>query len=208
MGVRMPEIKGIVFDLGGVIVDSFEFSFYDRVAKDLGISAKRIQKTVSGNWALMEVGGETNLQFWNRMAQDLKLDNPLSGKLLAKLWLDSYVRDAKILKAGLALAKKLRQRYPLGVISNTQHEHVAINKKRKLFDNFDALVLSSEVGLRKPQEGIFQLVSKKLGIPAKYLLFIDDDARWVRVAKEYGFQAILYRDAPSAEVQLKKMGIL
>jgi len=200
------EIKGIIFDLGGVVIESFEFDFYKDANKKLRISPHKLAKTSEKEWGLIEIGKETNSKLWQGVSEKLGL-GVASNKILATLWLKHYEQNAKIKKDTLAVIKQLRGDYTLGAISNTQKEHVAINRKRGLFQYFDVVILSSEVGFRKPQKEIFKLASKRMRIPFRHLLFIDDDIRWVRVAKKYGLKTILFKSSAQLKKDLKKRSL-
>ncbi len=199
------EIKGIIFDLGGVVIEEFEYGFYDDVAKRFGVSAKDIDRVADFEWAPLEKGEETNEHLWKRVARKLGLDDK-AGETMASMWLECYKKEADIKDDVLELVKKLHKKYKLGVISNSQQEHSKINRER-LSKYFDAFLLSDELGMRKPQREIFELTSKKMEIPFENLLFIDNDMRWVNVAKKYGLQAILFESVKQLEKELEKLGI-
>ncbi len=202
---KKNEIRGIVFDLGGVLVRSFEFNFYKVAGRKIGLSPSTIAKIAESEWATLEVGKETNSELWHRIAK--KLGNPGLGNVLASLWLRHYKRDAKIKKAVLEIVKRLHHKYKMGVISNTQREHSIVDRKRGLFKHFDVVLLSNEIGLRKPQHEIFALASEKLRVPPQNLLFIDDDSRWTTTAKRYGWKALRFISARQLKKSLKRLGI-
>lgn len=196
-------IQGIIFDLGGVVVDSFEFPFYKDMAKKFSISPKMLAKTAERHWPTIEIGKETNVSLWKNVAKEFNLD-ATTGRLLARRWLEYYRSGAEIDKKVISVIKQLHGNYKLGVISNTQKEHTGFNKKRGLFNEFDVVILSNEVGYRKPQKEIFKIASKMMKIPFKHLMFIDDDIRWVRVARKYGLNAILFKSPKQLSTELKK----
>jgi putative hydrolase of the HAD superfamily len=55
---------------------------------------------------------------------------------------------------------------------------------------FDVIVLSAEVGLRKPDEAIFQLTVERLGVPAASCMFADDTEANLVPAMEMGMTVI------------------
>ena len=59
---------------------------------------------------------------------------------------------------------------------------------------FDAWVISSEVGMRKPEERIFLLAAGKLGLPPQQCVFIDDIQANVDAATALGMAGVLHRD--------------
>lgn len=61
-------------------------------------------------------------------------------------------------------------------------------------DLFDAVVISGEVGLRKPQPEIYRLAARRLGVEPTDCVFVDDLAPNVRGAAAVGMAGVLHRD--------------
>ncbi len=59
---------------------------------------------------------------------------------------------------------------------------------------FDEVIDSSEVGMRKPEEGIYELMEARLGKPGRELLFIDDLGVNLKTARGMGWQTLKYDD--------------
>jgi putative hydrolase of the HAD superfamily len=60
----------------------------------------------------------------------------------------------------------------------------------KLDENYDAVVISHEVGLRKPDPEIFKIAVDRLGSEFDQCVFIDDVARYLDVARTLGMGTI------------------
>ena len=58
---------------------------------------------------------------------------------------------------------------------------------------FDAVVISGEVGMRKPERKIFELVLDRIGLPAGECVFIDDVPHNIAAAAEAGLVGIVHR---------------
>lgn len=65
---------------------------------------------------------------------------------------------------------------------------------------FDAVVISGEVGMRKPEPEIYRLVASKLGLDASECVFVDDFASNVAGAEAVGMKGIHHTD-PSATIE-------
>ncbi|MEU1284491.1 HAD family phosphatase [Kitasatospora sp. NPDC005856] len=63
-----------------------------------------------------------------------------------------------------------------------------------LVGSFDEVVLSAEVGLRKPDPAIFRLVLDRLGVSAEECLFVDDSEQNLATAAELGITPVLGLD--------------
>jgi epoxide hydrolase-like predicted phosphatase len=58
---------------------------------------------------------------------------------------------------------------------------------------FDAVVISGEVGMRKPEPEIFELALDRIGLPAGECVFVDDMAHNVVAAERAGLAGIVHR---------------
>lgn len=77
---------------------------------------------------------------------------------------------------------------------------------RELFDDiFDAVVISSEVRLRKPDPAIFHHALDLIGLPPEECAFVDDIEYNVRAAEELGIAGVLYRDATTTLARLEEL---
>jgi HAD superfamily hydrolase (TIGR01509 family) len=66
----------------------------------------------------------------------------------------------------------------------------------------DPVVISGEVGLRKPHAAIFELAVARLGLPAGRVLFIDDAEPNILGAHAVGLQGLLHTDATTTRAAL------
>jgi len=67
---------------------------------------------------------------------------------------------------------------------------------------FDPVVISGEVGMRKPLSPIYELALERLGISAGRVLFIDDAEPNILGARCVGLQAFLHADAVTTRAAL------
>jgi putative hydrolase of the HAD superfamily len=75
------------------------------------------------------------------------------------------------------LLSSLRERYPLGLLSNFTHGPAAreILGCTGLESYFDTILISGELGFRKPFPLVFDTLSKRLGVAKDSLIYIGDD---------------------------------
>jgi putative hydrolase of the HAD superfamily len=92
---------------------------------------------------------------------------------------------------------------PTGLISNswggTTYDLALIEEL------FDAVVISGEVGLHKPEPEIFRMGAERLGVPAKECVFVDDLRENCEGAEAVGMTAILHRGAESTVPELERL---
>ncbi|GAB3448234.1 hypothetical protein GCM10027570_21550 [Streptomonospora sediminis] len=69
-------------------------------------------------------------------------------------------------------------------------------------DTFDAVVISGEVGMRKPEPEIFEHAAELTGVPPEECVFIDDIEHNVHAAVELGMTGILHRSPADTRQRL------
>ncbi|MFC0036851.1 HAD-IA family hydrolase [Actinomadura rayongensis] len=79
---------------------------------------------------------------------------------------------------------------------------------RHLFDDvFHDVVISCEVGMRKPDEQIFRHAVERLGLTPAECAFIDDIEHNCRAAEAVGMTAILHTDTSATVAVLRDLGV-
>jgi epoxide hydrolase-like predicted phosphatase len=74
-----------------------------------------------------------------------------------------------------------------------------------LAELFDAVVISAEVGLHKPQPEIYVLASKRLAVEPEGCVFVDDLRENCAGAEAVGMTAILHRDVADTVARLEEL---
>jgi putative hydrolase of the HAD superfamily len=67
---------------------------------------------------------------------------------------------------------------------------------------FDAVVISAEVGMRKPEPGIFAHTLELIGLQARECVFVDDLADNVAAAVELGVVGVVHRSYAETAAEL------
>jgi epoxide hydrolase-like predicted phosphatase len=71
---------------------------------------------------------------------------------------------------------------------------------------FDAYVISSEVGLRKPDPAIYELAAERLGVAPAACVFVDDLPGNLKPARALGMATVLHRgDAAATLAELRAL---
>jgi epoxide hydrolase-like predicted phosphatase len=93
--------------------------------------------------------------------------------------------------------------YRTGLLSNSWGTDVY---PRHRFDGlFDEVVISGEVGLRKPDPAIFELMTEKLAVPASESVFVDDHPGHLQAALEHGMTTVLHRSPAETIAELQRL---
>jgi putative hydrolase of the HAD superfamily len=108
------------------------------------------------------------------------------------------------------LVPALKARYQLFLLSNTNDMHCRWFRRQfaETLNHFDGLVFSHEVGLRKPQPGIYAHCLKLMRCPPSDCVFVDDLPRNVAAARECGWHGIVYTNADALRRDLAKLGVV
>lgn len=70
---------------------------------------------------------------------------------------------------------------------------------------FDVTVVSSDIGLRKPDPAIYRLVLDRLDLPAERTVLVDDGAPNIDAARHLGMQAVLHEDPERTRESLTEL---
>jgi putative hydrolase of the HAD superfamily len=89
-----------------------------------------------------------------------------------------------------------------GLISNSWGLRIY---ERAPTDLFDAVVISGEVGMHKPQPEIYRLACERLGVEPPEAVFVDDLRENCAGAEAVGMTAILHRDSERTVERLEEL---
>ena len=69
----------------------------------------------------------------------------------------------------------------------------------------DVVVISGEVGLRKPDPAIFTMTTDKLDVPPEECVFVDDHPGHLKTAQEVGMTTVLHRTPAETIAELETL---
>ncbi len=184
-----PPIRAVLFDFGGVICTFDVRIFLRRIASRSQKSAGEIGALIYDSQlpVLYESGRISSAEFFERLAQ-------LCGiRMSEKEFVSAFTEIFTPIEATLDLIRRLKGRYRLGLLSNTNEWHFrGYIATIPIFPLFDAVTLSYEVREMKPGERIYRDALAKLGLPAEACVFIDDLEENVAAARKLSMRAIRY----------------
>ena len=118
----------------------------------------------------------------------------LIGRLFARMRPDERMFD------GVAAAHRAGIR--TGLVSNSWGEEGY--DRTRFAELFDAVVISGEIGIRKPAPEIYTLAAERLGREPERCVFVDDLAGNLKPAREIGMATVLHRDAETTLAELEQ----
>ncbi|MCB9799434.1 MAG: HAD family phosphatase [Candidatus Omnitrophica bacterium] len=200
----MAEIKTVIFDIGDVLLYFDAPKACKRFSKAGKVSFLKLWKHffTDPTEKAYTRGEITSKAFYRHACKALQFDMPYAD--FKHYWNDIFWENESILPVIL----KLKEKYPLYVISNTNDLHYEhIRKKYKVFKHFKRLFPSHKVGARKPEPAVYRRVLEKIKYHPSETLFIDDKIKFVKGARAVGMHSVRYRGTPQLIKDLKKFGI-
>jgi len=182
-------VKYIIFDWGGVftrghLLKDFAKNLSDKCGKD----KDEIEKIFRDAEYPYETGQIIPEVFWDNFRKKLNIN--LTKEEIQKIFLNSYVINGSM----LALAKKMKKRYKIILLTNNYEDLFNFIKKRyELERYFDYMFSSSEIQDKKPNDGIFKFVMDKLRINPEEAIFIDDKEKNIIGARKVGLKTIHFK---------------
>ena len=92
--------------------------------------------------------------------------------------------------------ERLRAEYRLGIISDTWPSAERFLKENKIYDLFDSMTFSYQLGVFKPDPQMYQHALQGLGLPAEQTVFVDDSLSCLQGAAALGITPIQMRKKP------------
>lgn len=114
-------------------------------------------------------------------------------KAALSIFFKSYIDSFELREGAKKLIKQALQQYKIGLISNFTYAPVIYASLRYvgINDLFNAIIVSEEIGWRKPSSHIFQHALDKLGVEANEAIYIGDSPlEDIKGAKEAGLRTI------------------
>ena len=187
----MSKIKGVIFDLDGVIVDTAKFHFlaWKKLANDLGFDFTELQneelKGVSRVRSLEKIlaWGNTSLsedEFKDKMA--VKNDNYLS--YITKLTSEDILPGVSKIIDFLS-----EQNIPISLGSASKNAR-PILKKTGLIKKFQAIVDGNDVSNAKPDPEVFLIAAEKIEVAQGNCLVFEDSVAGVQAANIAGMTSV------------------
>lgn len=121
---------------------------------------------------------------------------------------EEFQEGSKIDNEVVQLIRNLKDRYRLGLLSNTTTDELQpFLDKYDLVPLFDEIIISAEVKMIKPDPEIFKLMLECLKVLPSEAIFIDDNPNNIQGANAVGIKGILHKDFNSLVAQLNNLGV-
>jgi epoxide hydrolase-like predicted phosphatase len=194
-------VRGLLVDFGGVLTTNV-FESFRAFCVDEGLGANafaNLFRDPSARTELrkLETGGVTEDEFGKWLGAQLGVANTegLVDRLFARIEPDDQMVDA--------VRKARRSGVQTALVSNSMGSG---RYDRESFPElFDAVVISGEVGVHKPEPEIYRLACERLDLPPTECVLVDDLRENCEGAEAVGIAAILHRGAERTLPELERL---
>jgi putative hydrolase of the HAD superfamily len=192
----------LIMDFGGVLTTSVWDSFA-AFCREAGLDEDAVRRLFRedpdalADLRELEVGRIEEDEFERRFAERLGLAD--ASDLIDSMFRGMRPEGRMVSAVRAARAGGVRT----GLLSNSWS--TGHYDRDRLGELFDALVISGEVGLHKPQPEIFRLAAERLGVAPGRCVFVDDLRENVDGAEAIGMTAILHRDPEATVTRLEEL---
>ncbi|MAH32872.1 hypothetical protein CL615_00615 [archaeon] len=178
---RKTELKAVLFDLDGVIVDSLDlwFGIFNRVRKDFKLKQISKQEFTKNVW-----GGSVDAdvkRYYNNM-------DPGKLEKIYKSHIMSYANKSKLMPDAKRVLKKIKdKKIKIGLATNNFKNAVnAILKFHKIDNYFDAVVTGNDIEKAKPFPDSILKLCEKLKIMPDEAIYVGDTKNDYKAGKSAG----------------------
>lgn len=193
----MTALKALIVDFGGVLTTPLEEAM-SKFAEEQGIELQDLVRVALAAYhgegddlvVRFEKGAISDSEFALAFAQRL---SEVSGReveadgllhrLLGSLRLEDDMFEMLRRARGAGIKTAL--------LSNSWG--LELYPRDLLAETCDVIVISGEVGMRKPDAGIFTLTTDKLGLGPEVCIFVDDHPGHLRTARKAGMTTVLHK---------------
>lgn len=182
---RSGEVKAVILDMYGVILKQTGDDFIPHVRQTF---PELDDEVIYRPWLKADIGEIDSLQIWKEIG--------FSGDL-EKVEKD-YLDTIELNDGFIDFIKSAGNHFKTAIISNDSAEWSKyIREKFDINRYFDAISISGDLKIQKPDERIFRLTIEQLGVNAQDCFYIDDREGNLAAAEKLGMKAIMFNSRNS-----------
>lgn len=191
---QVSKIRNIIFDFGGVLLNINPLLALEEFVKLSGIGREELWERLVNEkiFEKYDTGEYTSDRFRDELRRIL--DKNATDQQLDDAW-NALLLDFPVER--VRLLQSLQPNYRVFLLSNTNEIHFKKYTLDFLIINgfemgtlFEKLYLSYEIGIHKPEAGIYAFVLENSKLIAGESLFIDDSPANVEAAAKLGFEGL------------------
>jgi len=187
----MEQIKGVIFDFGGVISRPQDRTYVAQIMDLLQITDReRFMRIYMDLRPAYDAGRMSGESYWEAV-----MDRLGSARVPIADLTEPDIRSWTVINEDtLAFAEQLRNHgIVTAVLSNMNREALRhIEAECPWIEEFDHLIYSCDLGVVKPDREIYDICVSRMGLTHAECLFLDDTAANVFAAEQYGLKARVF----------------
>jgi putative hydrolase of the HAD superfamily len=183
-------IRSIVFDIGGVVLRSEDESGREALGEKYDLEPGWVETLVFRSAAALAstIGMVSADAIWTNLAEKLSLTESEMIRFQEQFW-----QGDRIDRHLVSFLMNCRPHYKTAFLTNAWKGARAVLKDTHGLSEgttVDHLLISSEIGLAKPDHKIYMLLAKTLDCQLNEILFVDDFIENIIAANELGIHTI------------------
>ena len=189
-------IKAVIWDVGGVLERTEDPEPRRALARRLGWEVGPLMDLVFGNndHYRAQLGQISLEEHWENVRRTLG-QTELELERTIEEFFGGDQLDTQLVK----VIRQMKNDYTTAILSNYfPILRDKVNHQWKIGDAFDHMVVSAEVGVKKPDPKIFHIVLESVGCTPEQAVFIDDFAENITAAREIGLHAVHFQTPDQA----------
>jgi 2-haloacid dehalogenase len=201
-------MTAVIFDVGGVLIDWNPRHLYRKLfdGDSDGAMERFLAEVCTPEWNLRQDVGRP----FAEAVAELSGRFPDHADLIAAYdarW-EEMVPGAH--EETIEIVRELKAHgTPLYCLTNFSAEKFPLMRRRfDVFDLFDGIVVSAEIGMVKPDPAVYRYLVERFGLEAPSCLFVDDVEANVEAASSIGMQAVHYLSGRQLRRDLQMRGVL
>jgi len=200
-----PDIKAVVFDIGGVLLDWDPRHLYRKLIADPHEMAVFLGGICTPRWHLAhDLGADTE-----QSCRELAAAHPTLAEEIMAWSHRSEEMIAGEIDEGVGLLAELKASgLKCLALSNMESDKFALRRSRyAFFRHFDGCVVSGIEGVAKPDQRIFEVLLSRYDLEPSATVFIDDTVANIAAARDLGLVAIHYSAGGELRRDLRRLGL-
>jgi putative hydrolase of the HAD superfamily len=181
----------------------------DFLAKKYGFDAGDFWKYAKKNLGKSYCGELDAKDFFEGLISELKIKD-VSAEDMIEGWLEIRGGTSRVDEVVRETLEKLKGKVLLGVLTNSTVLNDRVGVRKNCYELFDFRIISHEVGVRKPEKRIYEILLERLesnGVKPEECVFVDDRKENLDVIEEFGVKSILFEDAEQMIRDLRELGV-
>jgi epoxide hydrolase-like predicted phosphatase len=203
----MSDIQAVIFDFGNVLYHTPDPSQMYRWQKFLRLKNNEMIDTLLASPEESEymykvmIGEIKEQEVWESLAKRWKI-----SPVVMRWFRQTVVTKKRLDQELLNFARSLHPRYRTAILSNAGTDlRSNFIDKFHMAEYMDPVIISAEVGMIKPDAGIYHLTLEKLGIAPQAAVFVDDLKVNVEAARQVGMHAVHHLGSADTIREVKKI---